>query len=106
MYPFSISAHLDSGATRNLFPSDLLESLNIELENNRKQIHYGIGGKELISYSHKVEILVGNFRLSTEIDFSNEHKPALLGVEGFFNFFDFIRFNSIEKRTELTYNSN
>lgn len=103
LYPFKIDAYVDSGATRNLFPADILKSLNIKLENNRKKIHYGIGEKEVVSYTHDVEILVDKYRISTEIDFSKDHKPHLLGIDKFFNFFDQVTFNMADRKLELAY---
>jgi len=104
LYPFRIDAYVDSGATRNLFPADSLKYFNIKLENNRKKIHYGIGEIEVISYVHDVEILVNKYKIKTEIDFSNEHKPHLLGIDKFFNFFDLVTFNMADKKLELAYN--
>lgn len=103
LYPFRIEPHVDSGATRNLFPADPLDSLGIELENNRKRKHFGIGGHEVVSYTHEVEILIDNYSFTTEIDFSRDHKFPLLGVEGFFKFFDSIHFNMNNKQLELYY---
>lgn len=103
LYPFKIDAHVDSGATRNLFPADPLKSLGIKLENKRKRTHYGIGGKEVISYTHDVEVLIDRYKFITEIDFSAEHRPPLLGVEGFFAFFDSVHFNMFDKELELKY---
>lgn len=103
LYPFKIEPHVDSGATRNLFPADPLDSLGIKLENKRKRIHFGIGGHEVISYTHDVEILIDNYKFMTEIDFSRKHKPPLLGVESFFAFFDYVNFNMFERQLELKY---
>lgn len=103
LYSFKIDAYVDSGATRNLFPADILKSLNIKLENNRKKIHYGIGEKEVVSYTHDVEILVDKYRINTEIDFSKDHKPHLLGIDKFFNFFDQVTFNMADRKLELAY---
>lgn len=104
LYPFKIEPHVDSGATRNLFPADPLDSLGITLENNYKRKHIGIGGHEVTSYTHEVEILVGtNYNFVTEIDFSRDHKPPLLGVEGFFRFFEAVNFDMLNKQLELKY---
>ena len=106
LYPFKLEPHVDSGATRNLFPADPLISLGITLENKRKRVHYGIGGKEVISYTHDAEILIDKYSFITEIDFSRNHKPPLLGVEGFFQFFEHVHFNMIEEQLELKYKQN
>lgn len=103
LYPFKINAYVDSGAVRNLFPADPLKYFNIKLDNGRKRIHYGIGEKEVVSYTHDVQILIDKFRINTDIDFSSQHKPHLLGTDKFFKFFDRVSFNMIEKSLELTY---
>lgn len=103
LYPFRIDAYVDSGAVRNLFPADPLKYFNIKLDNGRERIHYGIGDKEVISFTHDVQILVGEFRINTEIDFSNKHKPHLLGTDKFFKFFDRVTFNMKNKSLELAY---
>lgn len=104
LYPYPLEAYVDSGATRNLFPSDPLEYFNIKLNNGKKKIHYGIGGAEVISYSHEVEILFNKIKINTEIDFSKKHKAPLLGVEKFFSHFQSVHFNMRLKQLELNYN--
>ena len=105
LYPFKLEPFVDSGATRNLFPADPLDSFGIKLENEQKRIHYGIGGYEVISYTHEVEIIVDKYRFTTEIDFSRRHKPPLLGVDGFFRFFDSVFFDMINHQLVLKYNN-
>lgn len=104
LYPFKIEAHVDSGATRNLFPSDPLDDLGIKLDNGKKVTHHGIGGIDVVSFAHEVEILIGGYTIKTEIDFSNKHKAPLLGVEKFFKHFDYVAFNMRLFQTELSYN--
>lgn len=103
LYPFKIDAYVDSGAVRNLFPADPLKYFNIKLDNGRKREHYGIGGKSVLSFTHDVQILVDKFTINTEIDFSSEHKPPLLGTDKFFNYFNNINFNISDKLLELSY---
>jgi hypothetical protein len=106
LHIFKIEPHVDSGATRNLFPVDPLDALGITLENNRKRRHIGIGEHELVSYTHEVEIIVGEFyRFTTEIDFSREQRAPLLGVESFFRFFAAVNFNMERSQLELTYHT-
>ncbi len=103
LYPFKIDAYVDSGAVRNLFPADSLKYFDIKLNNGRRRIHFGIGDKEVVSYTHDVQILIDNYRINTEIDFSTDHKPHLLGTDKFFKFFDRVSFNMAERVLELTY---
>jgi hypothetical protein len=88
LYPYKMEAFVDSGATRNLFPADILTDLHIPVGSGQKKIHPGIGGIDVMSYTHRAEILIGGFRVDTEIDFGLDHKPPLLGMEKFFDFFD------------------
>jgi hypothetical protein len=106
LYPFKIGAFVDSGAIRNLFPADILDLLNIQLESGKKKFHYGIGGVELLSYIHKAEILVSGRTLQTEIDFNRDHKPPLLGIKQFFEFFDSVNFDMERSQLELRYSTN
>lgn len=101
LYRYKIEPFVDSGATRNLFPAEILDSLKIKLENNKKRIHYGIGGKQVISYTHKVKIFLVKYHFSTEIDFSREHRAPLLGVESFFRHFEYVNFNMLDQQLEL-----
>lgn len=101
LFPYKIGSFVDSGATRNLFPAEILESIKIKLENNKKRIYFGIGGKEVISYTHKVKIFIDKYHFSTEIDFSREHKPPLLGIESFFRHFEYVNFNMLDQQLEL-----
>lgn len=103
LYPFKIDAFVDSGATRNLFPAELLKLLNIKLENGRRKKHIGIGDIELTSYTHEAEILISGYSFKTEIDFSKDHKPPLLGIEKFFDYFDQVNFNMERSQLELSY---
>jgi hypothetical protein len=105
LYPYTIEAFVDSGATRNLFPADILTYLAIPVNNGMKKIHYGIGGINVVSYTHKVDILIGSHTIRTEIDFSLDHKPALLGLDSFFAFFDSVNFNMERSQLELRYST-
>jgi hypothetical protein len=93
LYPYKIEAFVDSGATRNLFPTDILTDLHISVASGQKKLHHGIGGIAVTSYTHEAEILIGGFRIQTAIDFGLDHKPPLLGMEQFFDFFDSVDFN-------------
>src|SRR5918999_944038 len=103
LYPYKIEAFVDSGATRNLFPADILTDLHIPVASGEKKIHHGIGGIDVTSYTHGAEILIGGFRIKTDIDFGLDHKPPLLGMEKFFDFFDSVTFNMERSQLELRY---
>jgi hypothetical protein len=105
LYPYTIEAFVDSGATRNLFPADVLTSLQIPVDNGQKKIHHGIGGITVASYTHNADILIGGHTIRTEIDFSLDHKPALLGIDSFFEFFDSVNFNMERSQLELRYST-
>jgi hypothetical protein len=105
LYPYTIDAFVDFGATRNLFPADVLSYLHIPLDNGQKKIHYGIGSMNVVSYTYNVDILIGGQTIRTEIDFSSDHKPALLGIDSFFEFFDSVNFNMERSQLELRYST-
>ena len=105
LYPYIIEAFADSGATRNLFPADILTYLHIPVDNGRKKMHHGIGGVNVMSYTHTADILIGGITIPTEIDFGLNHKPALLGIDKFFEFFDSVNFNMERSQLELRYST-
>ncbi len=73
----------DTGSDRNLFPADWGRSLGLKIEKGKKVKIGGIGGKELIAYTHKVTLHIQGNKIITEADFSAEQNTPLLGRIGF-----------------------
>lgn len=102
--PYLIDCLVDSGADRNLFPAIFGEMLKIKIKSGKPRKISGIGESEIEAYAHEVTFLVGKLgtpKFKTTIDFAYEQKVALLGRNGFFNFFKHINFKEREKTLEL-----
>ncbi len=102
--PYLIDCLVDSGADRNLFPAIFGEMLRIKVKKGKLKKISGIGESEIEAYTHEVMVLVGKLgtpKFKTTIDFSYEQKDALLGRNGFFNFFKHIKFREKEKILEF-----
>lgn len=78
-----IDCLFDTGSDRNLFPADWGRSLGLKIEKGKKVKIGGIGGKELIAYTHKVTLHIQGNKIETEADFSDEQNTPLLGRIGF-----------------------
>ena len=87
-----ISALVDSGADRSLFPAYLGEIIGIKIKKTKAKITVGGISNKITAYRHKLYIYVGTTKLSTNIDFSYDTDAVLLGRKGFFNLFSKIVF--------------
>ena len=89
-----VNCLLDSGSDCNLFPASWAAVVGINVRNGVKKRIRGIGGSEVIAYTHKVELIYDKeLRLYTDVDFSSQQNIPLLGREGFFDKFDEISFD-------------
>lgn len=100
---FPVDCLLDSGADKNLFPSQWGETVGIKIKSGKKMVHYGIGKKEIKAYRHKIKLYMGVYNFETEADFSYEHQFPLLGREGFFAYFKQIIFQEKKRIVSLEY---
>jgi len=100
-----IDAWIDSGSFTNLFPSYIADALRIDLKSVNPRDIRGIGTAKVTAYRHKVAMSVGPLGLSdtfeTEIDFSEEIIQPLLGLNGFFDKYHTVCFNSPSKEYTL-----
>ena len=97
----AVNCLLDSGADRNLFPSNWGASLGIIIKNGTISDHMGIGESGIRAYTHKVNLYIGAYKIITEVDFSDYQKTPLLGRDGFFNFFKLIKIDQQNKEIVL-----
>lgn len=100
---FMIDCLLDSGADRNIFPSDYAKILGINVKKGTVVEHIGIGGASLLAHAHKVKLFVGTYSFETVVDFSDDQTIPLLGREGFFKYFKKVSLNQESKLVELAY---
>lgn len=100
---FLIDCLLDSGADRNIFPSDYARILGIHIKKGKLVEHIGIGGASLLAYAHRIKLFVGSHDFQTSVDFSDHQIIPLLGREGFFKFFKQVSFDQELKQVKLEY---
>ncbi len=93
---------VDSGATISVFQGSIGEYLGIPIENGRRRIFQGVGGK-IIGYIHEVDLQIDKIKFSCRIAFSNELATSLniLGRDNFFERF-LIIFDESNKMLKLT----
>lgn len=94
---------LDSGADRNLFPSQWGQVLGINIYKGVERTHTGIGGTKLTSYTHNVGLYFGSYLFQTEVDFSDIQIFSLPGRVGFFKYFKSIVFDEENKTLRFDY---
>ncbi len=82
-----IDCLFDTGSDRNLFPADWGRSLGLKIEKGKKVKIGGIGGAEIIAYTHPVELFIQGNKIVTEADFSDKQNVPLLGRIGFMDNF-------------------
>ena len=97
----TISALVDSGADRNLFPAYLGEIIGIKIKTNKAKIMVGGISNKITAYKHNLYFYIGSTKFSTSIDFSYETNAIILGRKGFFNLFSKVVFQEKKKIIEL-----
>jgi hypothetical protein len=107
--PIAYEALVDSGSDRNIFPSAIAELLGIDLAAT-KHVHYVggvVAGERRPVYFHPIEIEVGGLggpAFMTSAGFMPEFSKGgygLLGRNGFFNEFTFVKFKDAEHVLEI-----
>ena len=93
----------DTGADRILLPGIWGEALGLKVRYGKEGKTVGIDNKPLTTYTHKITIYVGTYRIVTDADFAYENTIPLLGREGFMEKFEKIEFNQNKRYVELFY---
>jgi len=102
-------ALVDSGSDRNIFPAELADVLGIELSAAKTVRYVGgvVAGERRPVYFHPVEITVGGPggpAFWTVVGFMPQFSKAgygLLGRNGFFDVFTFVKFKDAEHALEI-----
>lgn len=92
---------VDSGADKNLFPADWGRSVGIKIEKGIYNQVTGIGGINIDAYIHTVDLYIGTKRIRVDAHFSDKQNVPLLGREGFFDEFPYIKINEKRKYVEI-----
>lgn len=98
-----IKALVDSGADYNVFPSSFADEIGINYTKGEAQKITGVGGLSIDTYMHFVKIKVENKEFETVVQFGKDIQTPLLGREGFFNYFDYAKFNVKRRFLEMKY---
>jgi predicted aspartyl protease len=98
-----IKALIDSGADYNVFPSSFADEIGIDCVKGELQKITGVGGLSIDTYVHFVRIKVENKEFETVVQFGKDIQTPLLGREGFFNYFDYAKFNVKRRFLEMKY---
>jgi hypothetical protein len=103
-------ALVDSGSDRNIFPAEIADLLGIDLTNDPTAVRY-VGGVvadvRRPVYFHPIEIEVGGLggpAFMTTVGFMADFSKGgygLLGRNGFFSEFNFVKFNNAEHVLEI-----
>lgn len=96
-----IKALVDSGADYNVFPSSFADEIGINYTKGEAQKITGVGGLTIDTYMHFVKIKVENKEFETVVQFGKDIQTPLLGREGFFNYFDYVKFNAKRRFLEI-----
>lgn len=98
-----IKALVDSGSDYNVFPSSFANGIGIDHKKGEYQKIVGVGGLLTDSYINFVKIKIENKEIETIIQFGEKIQTPLLGREGFFNYFDYLKFNTKRRFLEIKY---
>lgn len=98
-------ALVDSGADECFFHSEVGELLGLDIKKGKAEEVFGIGGKVLLYYRHKILIEVGGSSHEIEAGFLPDvagrvMKYGVLGQKGFFDLF-IVRFDFPKGEIEL-----
>lgn len=98
-----IKALLDSGADHNVFPSSFATEIGIDYTKGEYRQIIGVGDLPIDSYVNFAKIKIENKEIETIIQFGEKIQMPLLGREGFFNYFDYVKFNAKRRFLEIKY---
>jgi len=98
-----IKALVDSGADSNVFPASFATEIGIDYKKGEPKDILGVGGVGGRTYINHAKIQIENKQIDTIIQFGESVQIPLLGREGFFNYFDYIKFNTKRKTFEIKF---
>lgn len=92
-----IRALADSGADTNVFPASFATEIGVDYKKGQLRKIIGVGGQEVDSYINLVRLKTETKEFETVIEFGENIQIPLLGREGFFNYFSYVKF-AVKKR--------
>ena len=99
-------ALVDSGSDCNLFAPVLGEIIGVRIEDGiQRPISGVVAGERRRYFEHQLEIEVGGWSFQTTVGFmpgiSSQAGEGLLGQTGFFDHFNFVKFDKLKHIVEL-----
>jgi hypothetical protein len=103
-----VYALVDSGSEKNLFAPVLAEIIDIDFESGVQRPIVGIAEGQPRSYfEHELEMVVGDKVFKTSVgfmpDLSQQAGHGLVGQNGFFDHFNYVKFDKRGNNVELGY---
>lgn len=99
-----IRALVDSGSDYNVFPASFATEIGINYKKGEYRKITGVGKNSSIdSYLNLAKIKVENKEFESVIQFGEDIQTPLLGREGFFNYFDYVKFDVKRRFFEIKY---
>lgn len=97
----TFKAYVDSGASYSVFQADVAERLGLHLETGKQIPIYGVDGKRIAVYLHRVGLRIADLNIQATVGFSKELAIGfnILGRHSIFNQLQFC-FN--DRENELT----
>lgn len=98
-------ALVDSGADMNLFDRTIGDIIGIDVESGTQmQVGGVVAGQLRTYYEHDVELVVGGWVFSARVGFMDDlasNGNGLVGQQGFFDKFKFVKFEAVKGIVEL-----
>ena len=93
----------DTGADRILLPGAWGKGLGLDVKAGKEGRTAGIDNVPITTYTHKITLFVGSYKISADADFAYENNIPLLGRFGFMDKFEQIEINENKRYVKLFY---
>ena len=99
-------ALVDSGSERNLFIPILGELIGLDIENGlQRPIQGVVAGQNRSFFDHEIDIVVGDKKFRATVgfmpDLSAQAGQGVVGQNGFFDHFNYVKFDKVGNSIEL-----
>lgn len=98
-----IKSLVDSGADHNIFPASFATGIGLDYKKGEHRRITVVGGEYIDAYMNIVKIRIEAKEFETVVQFGDNIEIPLLGREGFFNYFDYVKLNVKRRIIELKY---
>ena len=84
----TIYALADTGADCTVFERDIGKSLGINITSGRRDTMIGIGNESCPVYFHRITLIIGKYKIKTDVAFSNTSRMPFFPILGHVGFFE------------------